>query len=294
MTRRFAWITPASFLILPVAVYLLFVIYPTAQSFFFAFTDWNGYGADFNMVGATNFERMFTDRLFSNAIKNTGIWLVLAMVVPVLGGFTLALALQGSGVANKLYKSMFYLPICLSLVIVGIIWNWVYNPRLGIINLLLEGLGLKHLTVAWLSNPDSALLAIFVAWAWQQTGLSMVIFLAGLTAIPTPLIEAAQVDGANYWQNLRNVIIPMLRPATVVVLALTAINALKSFEIVWVTTKGGPFNSSDTLAMFMYSESFRKYKMGYGSAIAVVLFLMTLIIIVLYFRQMAAAEEIYE
>ncbi|UCH24861.1 MAG: sugar ABC transporter permease [Trueperaceae bacterium] len=294
MYKRYKWIVPATFLFLPVTVYLAFVIIPTLNSLFYSFTDWAGYGADFDLIWLDNFARIFTDRLFSNAIKNTATWLALAMSVPTLAGLCLALALQGKNAVNTAYKSLFYLPIALSPIIVGIIWVWIYSPQLGIVNLTLKAIGQEHLARAWLANPDTALIAVFVAWAWQQTGLNMVIFLAGLTSVPVPLVEAARVDGANYWQTLRRVTIPMLRPATVVVMALTAINALKSFEVIWVMTKGGPFNSSDTLAVFMYSESFRKYKMGYGSSIAVVLFLMTLIIIVLYFRQTAAAEELYD
>jgi len=277
-----------------VGVYLFFVINPTLNSLFYSLTDWAGYGANFKFIGFANFQKIFTDRLFRNAIGNTAIWLALAMVVPTVGGLALAVALQGQRVVNTVYKSLFYLPICLSPIIVGIIWTWVYNPELGIVNLALKAIGLGHLTKAWLASPDTALFAVFIAWAWQQTGLNMVIFLAGLTAVPVSLVEAAHVDGANFWQSLVKIIIPMLRPATVVVLALTAINALKSFEVIWVTTKGGPFNRSDTLAVFMYSESFRKYKMGYGSAVAVILFIMTLVIIVLYFRQMAAMEDLYE
>ena len=294
MIRRHRWIIPASFLILPLLVYCTFVILPTLNSLYYSFTDWVGYGSDFDFVGFANFEKIFTDRLFSNAIKNTAIWLVLGMTAPTLLGLSLALALQGKRRINTIYKSLFYLPICLSPIIIGIIWVWVYSPKLGIVNIFLRGIGLDALATAWLANPNTALFAVFVAWAWQQTGLNMVIFLAGLTSVPTPLVEAAKVDGANYWQTLRKVIIPMLRPAMVVVLALTAINALKSFEVIWVMTKGGPFNNSDTLAVFMYSESFRKLKMGYGSSAAVVLFVMTLVIIVLYFRQTAAAEEIYD
>ena len=294
MLRRQPWIVPASFLVLPLLVYGMFVILPTLNTLVNSFTDWVGYGADLNFVGLANFERIFTDRLFSNAIKNTAIWLALAMTAPTLLGLALALGLQGKARINTVYKSLFYLPICLSPVIIGIIWVWLYSPKLGIVNIFLRALGLDHLATAWLANPNTALYAVFVAWAWQQTGLNMVIFLAGLTSVPAPLVEAAKVDGANTWQTLRKVIIPMLRPATVVVLALTAINALKSFEIIWVMTMGGPFNKSDTLAVFMYSESFRKFKMGYGSAAAVVLFALTLVIIVLYFRQIAAAEEIYD
>lgn len=294
MPRRYKWMTPASFLLLPMLVYLAFVIFPTLNSLVYSFTDWAGYGADFNFIGLKNFEKVFTDRLFGNAIKNTALWLALAMTVPTLCGLCLALALQGKRLVNTLYKSLFYLPIALSPIIIGIIWIWVYSPQLGIINIALKAIGQDHLAKAWLASPDTALTSVFIAWAWQQTGLNMVIFLAGLTSVPMPLIEAARVDGANYIQTLRKVIIPMLRPATVVVLALTAINALKSFEVIWVMTKGGPFNRSDTLAVFMYSESFRKYKMGYGSSAAVILFLMTLLIIVFYFRQTAAAEELYD
>ncbi len=294
MLRRHPWILPASFLLLPLLVYFTFVILPTLNSLYYSFTDWVGYGDDFNFVGLANFEKIFTDRLFGNAIKNTAIWLALAMTAPTGFGLVLALALQGKRRINTIYKSLFYLPICLSPIIIGIIWVWLYSPKLGIVNIFLRAIGQDHLATAWLANPNTALYAVFVAWAWQQTGLNMVIFLAGLTSVPTPLVEAAKVDGANYWQTLRQVVIPMLRPATVVVFALTAINALKSFEVIWVMTMGGPFNKSDTLAVFMYSESFRKFKMGYGSSAAVVLFLMTMVIIALYFRQTSKAEELYD
>ena len=294
MLRRHPWIIPASFLCLPLLVYLVFVILPTLNSLFYSFTDWGGYSEDFNFIGLANFERVFTDRLFNSAVQKTAIWLALAMTMPTGLGLLLALGLQGKSKINTLYKSLFYLPLALSPVIIGIIWVWLYSPKLGIFNIFLRSIGLDDLATAWLANPNTAMYAIFAAWTWQQTGLNMVIFLAGLTSVPAPLVEAAKVDGANSWQTLRKVIIPMLRPATVVVLALTAINALKSFEIIWVMTKGGPFNSSSTLAVFMYKESFSKYKMGYGSSAAVILFVMTLVIIALYFRQIAKAEELYD
>ena len=294
MIRRHSWIIPASFLALPLLVYGVFVILPTLNSLLYSFTDWGGYSDDYNFIGLANFEKVFTDRLFNSAVQKTAIWLALAMTVPTGLGLLLALGLQGKSRLNTVYKSLFYLPLALSPVIIGIIWVWLYSPKLGIFNLFLRAAGLDQFATAWLANPNTAMLSIFAAWAWQQTGLNMVIFLAGLTSVPAPLVEAAKVDGANAWQTLRQVIIPMLRPATVVVLALTAISALKSFEIIWVMTKGGPFNSSSTLAVFMYKESFSKYKMGYGSSAAVILFLMTLVIIALYFRQIAKAEELYD
>ena len=135
---------------------------------------------------------------------------------------------------------------------------------------------------------------MIAAWSWQQIGLSMVIFLAGLTAIPVDLTEAAHIEGATRWQRIWYVVLPLLRPATVVVVALAVINSLKGFDILYIMTEGGPFHSSDTLAMHMYNESFKKYKMGYGSAISVVLFLLTLAIIFVYFRQLRKLDELHD
>ena len=177
MPRRHPWIIPASFLALPLLVYGAFVILPTLNSLYYSFTDWVGYGADLNFIGTANFEKIFTDRLFGNAIKNTAIWLALAMTAPTLLGLSLALALQGKRRINTLYKSLFYLPICLSPIIIGIIWVWLYSPKLGIVNIFLRAVGLDQFATAWLANPNTALVAVFVAWAWQQTGLNMVIFL---------------------------------------------------------------------------------------------------------------------
>lgn len=292
--RRRTQTWSAIFLALPLTIYIVFVILPLFSSFFYSFTDWNGFNADATYVGVENFQRMFTDRLFTNAIKNTVLWTGTAIVVPTLAGLLLALALHNLGALASLFKSLFYLPICLSLAVIGQVWIWVYQPDWGLLNTVLGAVGLEALQAPWLARPDSALPAVMTAWTWQQTALAMVIFLAGLTAVPPELIEAAEIDGANYWQRVTRVIVPLLAPSTVVVIALAVINSLKSFDIVYVMTKGGPFNSSDNLAMFMYNESFQKYRMGYGSAISVVLFVITLIVIFFYFRQQSDLEHLYD
>lgn len=284
----------AIFLFAPLVIYTGIVIFPLMTSFYYSFTDWNGFDADPSYVGTANFERIYRDPLFENAIKNTVIWTVAAIFVPTVLGLILALAMHGRGFLAKLYKSLFYLPVCLSLVVIGQVWIWIYQPRWGLLNEFLNDVGLNDYTTAWLANPDTALGAVIAAWAWKQTALAMVVFLAGLTAIPPELIEAAKIDGANYFQYVRRVIIPLLAPATVVVIALAVISSLKSFDIVYTMTRGGPFNSSDNLAMFMYNESFWKYRMGYGSAIAVVLFLITLVVITFYFRQVRNLEQLYD
>jgi multiple sugar transport system permease protein/raffinose/stachyose/melibiose transport system permease protein len=289
--KRF-WI--AAFLGIPLLVYTAIVIVPLLSSFYFSLTDWNGFSKSYHWVGLDNFLKIGTDPLFSNAIKNTIIWMVAAIVVPSSVGLFIALVLNEGVKGSNIYKSLFYLPICLSLAVVGQVWIWVYQPDWGVINELLRSVHLDAWTNAWLANSRTVLTAVILAWSWQQVGLAMVIFLAGLTSIPTDLTEAAQIDGASYLQSLRYLVIPLLSPATVVVIALAIINSLKSFDIVYIMTGGGPFHKSDTLAMYMYLESFKSYYMGYGSAIAVVLFLIAMVIIAFYFRQVHSLEHLYD
>ena len=279
---------------LPLIIYTIIVIVPLLSSFFYSFTDWNGFRHDYNWVGFDNFTKILSDKLFVGAIKNTIIWMAVAIILPVGGGLFLALLLHEGIWGANFYKSLFYLPICLSLAVIGQVWIWIYQPNWGLINTALRLVELDHLTIAWLANPKTALAAVMIAWSWQQIGLAMVIFLAGLTSIPSELTEAAEIDGASYFQSLIHVVIPLLSPATVVIIALSIINSLKSFDIVYMMTQGGPFHTTDTLAMFMYNEFFKKYYMGYGSAIAVVLFLIAMIIITVYFRQVRKLEHLYD
>ena len=280
-------------LALPLGVFAIFVIWPLLSSFYYSFTNWNGFNSDYDFVGFSNFAKIFTDSLFLNAAVNTTIWMVAAILVPTVLGLLLALLLDSRVPGTRIFKTIFYLPICLSAVIVGQIWIWIYQPDWGLLNTLISSASGEKMRYAWLAKPDTALLSVIVAWSWQQTGLSMVIYLAGLTAISEDLLEVCEIEGASPWQRTLFVVLPLLTPSTVVVVALSVINSLKGFDILYIMTGGGPFNSSDTLAMHMYNESFRKYLMGYGSAISVVLFLIAVTIIGLYFRQLKKVDKIY-
>lgn len=290
--KRRLW--AAGFLIIPLLIYFVIVIGPLLYSFFFSLTDWNGFSQDYRFVGLANFKKVLSDPLFYGATRNTVIWIGAAIAVPSVAGLALALLLNERVKAANFYKSIFYFPICLSLAVVGQVWIWIYQPNWGLLNLVLRGVGLGEVARAWLADPKTALAAVIVAWAWQQSGLAMVIFLAGLTGVSTELTQAASIDGANRWQILHRIVIPLLRPSTLIVVALAVINSLKSFDIVYIMTRGGPFHTSDTLAMFMYNQSFEKYYMGYGSAISVVLFLIAMIVIGFYFRQVRSLEHLYD
>ena len=276
----------------PLAFFAIFVLWPLAQSMWYSLTEWNGL-SDPEFIGLENFGELLSDPNFIKSFENTFIWLIVAVTVPTILGLLLAVLLDRPLRGSRLYKSAFYLPITLSLVVVGQVWTWIYQPSWGLINSVLEALGLEELTRAWLGDPETALLAVILAWCWQQTALALILYLAALTTVPKDLLEAAAIDGASARQQFLRIIVPLLRPASVVVITLAVINTLKGFDIVFVLTKGGPFHMSSNLAMYMYEQTFRSYHLGYGAAIATALFGLAIIVVVVYFRQARASERLY-
>ncbi|TVR29858.1 MAG: sugar ABC transporter permease [Spirochaetaceae bacterium] len=279
------------FLAVPFAVYLLVIIIPFLQSLYLSLTDWNGISETFDFVGLANYLLVFSDRAFSAAVLHNFIWVTVFLLLPTLLGLLLAVLLDKDIRGAVVFKSIIYLPMIFSYVIAGMVWTFIYEPRLGILNLSLEAAGLPQLTRAWLAEPGTALLSVIVAAAWQHTGLCMILFLAGLQSVRADLIEAAEIDGANRIQLFLGVVLPQLKNTTIVVVSLTVINSLKSFDIVYIMTRGGPFRSSEVLTTLMYREAFWNYRMGYGSAIANMLFFMVLIIIVVYFRSVMQRNQ---
>lgn len=267
------------FLAIPLGLYLTFVIGPALYSFYYGFTDWNFLTGEANFTGLDNLQRLVADQDFWAAFRNTLIWTILGLALSVFGGFWLAMALMQLTIWERAIKSLFFLPMALSLVVVGFIWFWIYRLDFGFANVVLRAVGLEDLATAWLADRTWALFAVIIAWSWQQIALSMIVFLAGLTSVPKELMEAATVDGGTFRHQLTHVILPSLRPATAVVISLALINSLKSFDIVWVMTGGGPFQQSETLAVLIYRQAFRSYEFGYSSTIAVALFVITLVII---------------
>jgi len=292
MRNKIFWRT--IFLSPPLIVFSIFVLIPLINSFYYSFTNWNGFNSEYDFVGLENYTRIASDNLFQNSIFNTVIWLISAILIPTILGLLLALLIDSQVRGSNFFKSIFYLPICLSAVVVGQIWIWIYQQEWGLLNIIINLFRENSFEYAWLSKPETSLYSVIIAWSWQQTALSMVIFLAGLTSIPKNLLEASQIEGANIFQRTFFIVIPLLIPATIIVVALSMINSLKGFDILYIMTQGGPFHSSDTLAMHMYNESFRKYRMGYGSAISVVLFFIAVTIIGIYFRQLKKLDELYD
>jgi len=276
------------FLLVPAAVEIAMVFWPALNSFYLSLTKWNGLGAA-EPVGLTNFRDLFSDEVFRGALKNNVIWAIGFGGLSVLGGLALAVTLNRPRRGIGLYRSAIYLPMVFSLAVTGLFWRVQYQPD-GTINTLLGAVGLSGLERQWLADPTTALYAVLVAAVWRQVGYVMVLYLAGLKSTDPTLDDAAAVDGAGAWQRFRFVTWPQLRGVNTVVFAVTVIDSLRTFDIVWAMTQGGPYHSSELLSTYMFQQGFTFLNLGYASAIAVVIFALAIIFIITYLVR-ATKEE---
>ncbi len=285
-------LTPYLFLIVPLILYLIWVIGPMFYTFYLSLTDWDGLTQP-SFIGLKNYERLFRDRVFYISLKNNLKWIISFITVPVVLGLALAMALNRRIPGEKFLKASFYSPLVLSLVVSGLIWSWLYHPANGLINETLRAVGLGGLAQGWLSDEKLVMWSIIAVAVWRQVGYVMVLYLAGLQGIDPGLVDASRVDGANAFQTFRHVIFPLLGPVTVIVVVISIIDSLRAFDLVSVMTRGGPHNSSSVLANFMYIEAFNNYKMGYGAAISVILFLISAVFIFIYLYRVLQEELEY-
>lgn len=283
-------LTPYLFVAFPLLIYLIWVIGPMLYTFYLSLTDWDGI-SDMNFIRLDNYRRLFRDRIFFTAFFNNIKWIVSFITVPIVCGLVLAMILNRSVPGAKVFKAIFFFPMVLSFVVMGLIWSWMYQPDNGIINSVLRLIGLGVLAKGWLSEPDLVIWSIIFVGIWRQVGYVMLLYLAGLQSVNTDLVDASKVDGANGWQSFRHVIFPQLAPITVVVVVISIIDSLRAFDLVYVMTRGGPFNSSQVLASFMYNEAFWNYRMGYGASISVILFMISLLFIFMYLIRIFRTES---
>lgn len=261
---------PYSLLLPALGLYAVIVLYPTISGGVYAFSDWNGRSGEATLVGLDNFAEIFRDVGARAALKNTLVMAVTVTTVQTVLGLALALALHSALVTRNLLRTFFFAPALLPPVIIAFLWQFILTPS-GPLNAVLRAIGLDALTQNWLGNSDIALSTVIGVIIWQNVGLAMVIYVAGLQGVPAELHESAQLDGANWWQRLRHITIPLLIPATTVTLSLTLITSLKLFDQVFVMTGGGPGYSTETLSVIMYKEAFVSGRYGYSTAIALVL-----------------------
>lgn len=263
-------LNPILFLLPALSIYIVFAIYPTVSVIEYSLTDWNGISPERNYIGLENYRKMFSDKIFWEAFRNTFVWSGVILVINVGLGLVIAAMLARVWKARLLIQTCIVLPVVISPMAVATIWRWMYQPK-GVINQMLEGIGFEALTRPWLGDPQVVLYALAFAHSWSTIGLSVIIFLAGLQAVDEDLYEASKVDGATPMQQFRYVTMPALRPVTAVVFILTLTQSFKVFDIVWATTQGGPIRFSEILSTYMYKRGALENDYGYGSAIGVAL-----------------------
>jgi raffinose/stachyose/melibiose transport system permease protein len=278
---------PWVFLAPALVIYSVVVVYPMLYSTYLSLFRWDGVAPKKIFVGFQNYVTLLThNEVFWVALKNNAIWLVAALLVPTSIGLGLALVLNSRFRGSHIFRSIFYFPAVLSLAVVGLIWTWIYHPDLGLANQFLNAVGLKILKRNWLSDPQIAIYPVILAATWNAVGLPMLLFLAGLQTIPPEMHEAAKVEGAGPIRRFLYVTFPLLRETTLIVLAITSINALKAYDIIYAMTNGGPANRTQLLSTWMYFLTYNYNEVGLGTAIAVVLFSLTLIFAIPYIRMM--------
>ena len=272
---------PIYFLAPTIILFSLYVIYPIIDSIWVSFHSWNGMDRslldssgelkNWKWVGLENYrELFFDDYTFPINIINNLKWLILSLlVIPI--GLGLAIFLNQNIKEMKFIKPLFFFPFVINLVVVSLIFTWFYMPKYGLLDLIFRSVGLEP--IAFLAEETFATYAIIFAFFWPAIAYTMIIYLTGLTNINTEVVEAGRIDGASGFSMFWNVILPQLRPATFIATVVTVVGALRSFDMVAIMTKGGPWGSSSVLAYKMYEEALFSYRMGYGSAIATILFL---------------------
>ena len=274
----------ALFLLPALILFLLFVVYPIFRSIYFSMFDWNGLGPAVDFVGLQNFKDILIDQVFLKALRNVLLIIVFSVGVQLPLALALAVMVGRNLPGRGIFRTIFFMPYVLSEINVAIMWMLLYNPdpERGLLNGIAVLLGSGP--IGWLSNTNLVLFSIFIALTWKYFGFHMLLYLAGLQNIPHELEEAARIDGANNFQNFFYITLPLLGSTIRTSVYLSVLGSIQQFIMVWIMTKGGPVNASETLATYMYRFGFVRFQLGYGSAVAIYMFILCLIFTLTYQR----------
>ncbi len=265
-------------------LFCVFTVYTVAFSFYLSFHKWNIVEPAKPFVGLDNYARLLADPRFLGAVVNTLYYTVLSVPLTMCAGLVIALLLNNRIRLRGLFRTLYYVPVITPLVVAAIIWKWVYQGDYGLLNYYLTRLGLLQKPVAWLGDRNLAMPAVILMGVWGGAGYDMVIYLAGLQAIPEEFYDAAKVDGANGIQRLLNVTIPLLAPTTFFLFVMGVIGTFQVFTQIYIMTSGGPLRRTTTIGFYLYEKAFHHFDMGYASAMAYALFAMVLLFTLLQMR----------
>lgn len=272
-------------------LYVLFVIWPILRSFWYGFFDWNGLSQPvFN--GVDNFAKIFSDPVFWQSLKNNLYVVVASVLLQIPLGLLAAVLLNGQVKASRFFRTAFFIPMVLSTVVVGLLWSTLLNSQAGPVNALLMMLGMGfNQTPDWLGDPNLAIVTLCGVIVWQFVGLYMIIFLAALQNIPDELLEAAAIDGATPSDRLWRIQLPLVWPTVIASVVLCISGSMRSFDLIFVMTQGGPANATEVMATYMYNKTFAVSQYGYGSAVSLVITVISFGLILVSRAGLARKEE---
>jgi raffinose/stachyose/melibiose transport system permease protein len=282
--RVLHWLTAVAFQLPALALFGLLVLLPILFALYASLFRWGGFGMPSDYTGADNFTRLFQDPVFLGDLWRCVIMVVLSLAVQLPFALAMAVLLNQRLRGRAVYRMLFFAPYVLSEVITGVLFSMIFAPDDGLADHLLGGIGLDSLGGKWFADPSTVLATLFLVMSWKYFGFHMMLYLAGLQSIPAELTEAAIVDGAGPWQRFCSVTLPLLAPTLRISVFLSVIGSIQLFDLVWVITAGGPDHHSETMAVTMFQYGFKRYQVGYASAISVAMFGISLVFAIAYQR----------
>ncbi len=277
-----ARITAVLFLLPAIILFLVFVVWPIVQSAHYSVYSWDGLGKPENFIGFDNYARLLKDPVFWKALGNNFFVLIWSLVTQIPLGILLAILLTGRIKGSVFFRTLYVSPMVLSGVIVGLLWQWVYNPSFGLANSFLKWIGFEQYTSGWLGDAGIVMVCVMIVSTWRDLGFYIIIFIVAIQSIPEEFYGAAKVDGANSWQLHRYVTLPLIKKTTLTAFVLSIIGSLQFFDLTWVMTQGGPYHSSEVVTTYMFKTAFQLRDWGYATTLAFVLFCITFIIVIVF------------
>ncbi|MCM3570570.1 carbohydrate ABC transporter permease [Neobacillus mesonae] len=275
-------------------IYSIFYAGPTVFALYLSFTDWNGVADAYNFVGLSNYKELLTDSpIFTQSLGNNLKFTLTVLIFQTILSLFFAILVAKNSKKNVFFRAIFFFPTIVASVSIAFIWTFMYDPNIGVINSLLNKVGLEQLGQSWLGNQKIAIYSLAFVQFWAHTGQVLIIFVAGLQAIPKELYEAISLEGATKWQTFRHITWPLLAPSATIVIAYTTIQSFKAFDLVIAMTGGGPSHSTEILSTFLYHEAFTNFRFGYSSAASVIFMIIIAVITVLQFKLLKSDDVKY-
>ncbi len=279
------------FLLPALIIFGIFFIYPNIEILYLSLFKWAGVSPNKVFIGLINYLDMFRDNEFWISLLHTLVIAGQSIVIQIPIALVLAILLNRRMVGSGLYSTVIFLPMVVSLVSVGIIWTWIYDPEFGVLNNILAVLGLESWQTAWLGNVKTAFISVLIVINWIYIGLYTIILMSGLKGISPEIFDAAKVDGFNEFKITTKIRVPLLKEVIGVIVIMCISGSFKSFDLIWVMTGGGPVNSTEIVTTYLYRMAFRRLQSGYASSIGVMIFLICLVLILFQLRMMKISPE---